>query len=90
MTVATRVTPVPTGTRPELAAIEATIAAQRGRVSLLYQVLLNSPPIADGWEKMLTAVRDRTTLPAEQSHTGRRSNRSNHSPTAGDRSSDQD
>jgi AhpD family alkylhydroperoxidase len=61
----TRVVPVPTGTRPALAAIEATIAAQRGHVSLLYQVLLNSPPIADGWEKMLTAVRNRTTLPAD-------------------------
>ena len=62
--MATRVAPVQTGSRPELAAIEATIAAQRGRVSLLYQVLLNSVPIADGWEKMLTAVRNRTTLPA--------------------------
>ena len=61
----TRVVPVPTGTRPALAAIEATVAAQRGHVSLLYQVLLNSPPIADGWEKMLTAVRNRTTLPAD-------------------------
>jgi 4-carboxymuconolactone decarboxylase len=61
----TRVVPVPTGTRPALAAIEATVAAQRGQVSLLYQVLLNSPPIADGWEKMLTAVRNRTTLPAD-------------------------
>jgi len=61
----TRVAPVQTGTRQELAAIEATIAAQRGRVSLLYQVLLNSPAIADGWEKMLTAVRNLTTLPAD-------------------------
>jgi len=61
----TRVAPVQTGKRQELAAIEATIAAQRGRVSLLYQVLLNSPAIADGWEKMLTAVRNRTTLPAD-------------------------
>ena len=63
--MATRVAPVQTGKRQELAAIEATIAAQRGRVSLLYQVLLNSPAIADGWEKMLTAVRNRTTLPAD-------------------------
>jgi 4-carboxymuconolactone decarboxylase len=65
MTMATRVVPVQPGTRPELAAAEATIAARRGSVSLLYQVLLNSPPIADGWEKMLTAVRNRTTLPAD-------------------------
>ncbi|MEO8739011.1 MAG: carboxymuconolactone decarboxylase family protein [Casimicrobiaceae bacterium] len=65
MTMATRVVPVQPGTRPELATAEATIAAQRGSVSLLYQVLLNSPPIADGWEKMLTAVRNRTLLPAD-------------------------
>ena len=63
--MATRVAPVQTGKRQELAAIEATIAAQRGRVSLLYQVLLNSPAIAVGWEKMLTAVRNLTTLPAD-------------------------
>jgi len=63
--MATRVVPVQPGTQPELAAAEATIAARRGSVSLLYQVLLNSPPIADGWEKMLTAVRNRTTLPAD-------------------------
>lgn len=63
--MATRVVPVQPGTRPELAAMEATIAARRGSVSLLYQVLLNSPPIADGWERMLTAVRNRTTLPAD-------------------------
>jgi 4-carboxymuconolactone decarboxylase len=59
-----RITPVTPGTRPELAAIEAGIMAERGRVSLLYQVLLNSPPLAQGWEQLLTAVRKRSTVPA--------------------------
>ncbi len=59
-----RVPPVEPGTRPELADIERAILAVRGRISLLYQVLLNSAPIADGWEKMLSAVRNRSSLPA--------------------------
>jgi 4-carboxymuconolactone decarboxylase len=59
-----RITPVTPGTRPELAAIEAGITAERGRVSPLYQVLLNSPPLAQGWEQLLTAVRNRSSVPA--------------------------
>jgi 4-carboxymuconolactone decarboxylase len=62
--LATRVPPVVPGTRSELAAIEASIRAERGEIPLLYQVLLNSAPIAEGWEKMLTAVRNRSALPA--------------------------
>lgn len=57
-----RVTPVAPGTRPELAALEKQILAERGRISLIYQVLLNSPPIAHGWEQMLSAVRNRSSL----------------------------
>lgn len=53
------------GTRPELAETEARILAERGRVSLLYQVLLNSGPIAAGWERLLTAVRNQTGVPAD-------------------------
>lgn len=60
-----RVPPVEPGSRAELAAIEARIAAERGRVSPLYQVLLNSAAIASGWEQMLTAVRTRCTIPAD-------------------------
>ena len=60
-----RVPPVQPGTRPELAQIEDRILAERGRVSLLYQVLLNSAPIASGWERLLTAVRNQTGLPAD-------------------------
>lgn len=61
---AIRVPLVEPGTRPALAAIEARILEQRGRISLLYQVLLNSAPIAQGWEAMLTAVRNQTSMPA--------------------------
>jgi AhpD family alkylhydroperoxidase len=59
-----RIAPVIPGTRPELAAQEAQILAARGRISPLYQVLLNSAPIAHGWEQMLSAVRNRNSLPA--------------------------
>ena len=52
------------GTKPELAAQEAQIMAERGRISELYGVLLNSPPIAHGWEQMLSAVRNRNSIPA--------------------------
>jgi alkylhydroperoxidase family enzyme len=60
-----RVPLVVPGTRPELADIESRILAERGRISLLYQVLLNSEPIASGWEQMLTAVRNKTSVPAD-------------------------
>ena len=60
-----RVPLVQPGTRPELAEIEERILAERGRISLLYQVLLNSEPIAAGWERMLTAVRNQTGVPAD-------------------------
>ena len=59
-----RVAPVLPGTRPDLAEQEARIVAERGRVSPLYQVLLNSPSLAHGWEQMLTAVRNRSSVPA--------------------------
>jgi AhpD family alkylhydroperoxidase len=60
-----RIPPIPPGTRPELAEQERRILAERGRISPLYQVLLNSPPIAHGWEQMLSAVRNRNSLPAD-------------------------
>lgn len=60
-----RVPLVVPGTRPALAEVEARILAERGRISLLYQALLNSAPIAAGWEAMLTAVRNRTGVPAD-------------------------
>ncbi len=60
-----RVPLVAPGTRPELAAIESSIREQRGDISLLYQVLLNSAPLAQGWETMLTAVRNRSSVPPD-------------------------
>ena len=60
-----RVPLVVAGTRPELKEIEDRILQERGRISLLYQVLLNSAPIAKGWEAMLTAVRNQTSVPAD-------------------------
>jgi len=63
--VGPRVGLVQPGTKPELAEIEGRIQAERGRISLLYQVLLNSAPIASGWERLLTAVRNQTGVPAD-------------------------
>ena len=60
-----RVPLVEPGTRPELADIEKSILAQRGRISDLYRVLLNSGPLAAGWEAMLTAVRNKSSVPAD-------------------------
>lgn len=60
-----RVPLVVQGTKPELKQIEDRIFQERGRISLLYQVLLNSAPIAQGWESMLTAVRNKTSVPAD-------------------------
>lgn len=59
-----RISPVVPGSRPELAEIEANILKERGRISPLYQTLLNSPAIAHGWETLLTAIRNKNSLPA--------------------------
>ena len=59
-----RIKVITPGENPALAAQEAQIMAERGRISPLYGVLLNSPPIAHGWEQMLSAVRNRNSLPA--------------------------
>lgn len=42
---------------PDLQPLVAQIAAERGRVGPLYQMLLNSPVIARGWLALGTAVR---------------------------------
>ncbi len=47
MTEASRLAPVAPGSRAELAPLEARIQAARGRISPLYQVLLNSAPICE-------------------------------------------
>lgn len=48
---------------PEAKPIVDRIVAERGSVLHLYQMLLNSPPIASGWLNYLTAVRQQSTLP---------------------------
>jgi 4-carboxymuconolactone decarboxylase len=53
------------GTRPNWPTRKRASVAERGRISPLYQVLLNSPPLAHGWEQMLSAVRNRSTVPAD-------------------------
>jgi len=63
--MAPRIAPIVPGTRPELASIEASIKAERGHINLLYQVLLNSAPLSHGWEKLLTAVRNHNSIPAD-------------------------
>ena len=60
-----RVPLVTPGTRSELADIERKIESERGAISVLYQALLNSAPLAAGWEAMLTAVRNRSSVPAD-------------------------
>ena len=59
-----RIQPITPGTQPELVTLEAAIQAARGRISPLYQVLLHSPAIAHGWEQMLSAVRNHSSLEA--------------------------
>lgn len=58
-----RVAPVAPGSRPELAELEARIRGARGRLSPLYQVLLNSPLLAAGWEHLFTVIRQQTSVP---------------------------
>ena len=57
-----RIQAVVPGTRPELRATEDKVIASRGKITLLYQVLLNSPAICEGWEQLMTAVRYKTSL----------------------------
>lgn len=65
MSTGPRIALVEPGTRPELSLIEQSIVAERGRISALYRALLNSAPLAEGWEKLLTAIRNRSSLPPD-------------------------
>lgn len=50
-------------THPELAPLVSTIKSERGGKLLhLYRALLNSPPVAEGWLKLFTAIRQKTRL----------------------------
>jgi 4-carboxymuconolactone decarboxylase len=59
-----RIPLVTPGTNPELAELEKRIMGSRGRISPLYAVLLNSPEVASGWEQLMTAIRQKTSVPA--------------------------
>jgi alkylhydroperoxidase family enzyme len=48
---------------PEIAALAKKIRAERGgRMLNLYQMLLNSPPLAEGWLNLFTAIRQKCEL----------------------------
>ena len=47
---------------PQAAPLVQRIVAERGSVLHLYQMLLHSPPLAEGWLKYLTAVRQKLKL----------------------------
>lgn len=47
---------------PQAAARVERIVAERGSVLHLYQMLLHSPPLTDGWLTFLTAIRQRLSL----------------------------
>ena len=48
---------------PETEALAARIRAERGGKMLnLYRMLLNSPPVAEGWLKLFTAIRQNCRL----------------------------
>jgi AhpD family alkylhydroperoxidase len=58
-----RVALVKEGGGAEQDALIKTIKAERGgRLLDLYAVLLNSPPIAEGWLKLFTAIRQKSKL----------------------------
>ena len=48
---------------PDARPLAAEIAAQRGSVLHLYRMLLHSPPVAAGWLRYLTAIRQECALP---------------------------
>ncbi|MBK9360028.1 MAG: carboxymuconolactone decarboxylase family protein [Rubrivivax sp.] len=48
---------------PAVGPLVERIVAERGEVLHLYQMLLHSPPLADGWLYYLTRVRQQLSLP---------------------------
>lgn len=50
-------------TAPALQPLVQRIVAERGSVLHLYQMLLHSPPLAEGWLGFMTAVRQQLALP---------------------------
>lgn len=50
---------------PERAPLVQRIVAERGSLLHLYQMLLHSPPLAEGWLHYLTRVRQQLELPGD-------------------------
>lgn len=50
---------------PEVSPLVEQIVAERGSVLHLYQMLLQSPPIARGWLNHLTGIRHHNSLPGD-------------------------
>jgi len=49
--------------RPEISALAERITRERGgRMLNLYRMLLNSPPVAEGWLTLFTAIRQKAKL----------------------------
>ena len=47
---------------PAVKPLADRIVAERGEVLHLYRMLLNSPPVAEGWLTYLTAIRQKSSL----------------------------
>ncbi|MGI8896646.1 MAG: carboxymuconolactone decarboxylase family protein [Casimicrobiaceae bacterium] len=57
--------PEPDLSNPDLTALIVRIKEERGgRLLNLYRMLLHSPPLADGWRELMTAIRQHATLSA--------------------------
>jgi AhpD family alkylhydroperoxidase len=52
-------------THPEVSPLVEQIVAERGSVLHLYQMLLQSPPVARGWLNHLTGIRHNSSLPGD-------------------------
>jgi len=50
---------------PEAQPLVQRIVAERGSVLHLYQMLMHSPPLAEGWLGFMTQVRQRLSLPGD-------------------------
>lgn len=50
---------------PAVKPLADRITAERGSVLHLYQMLLHSPPVAQGWLTYLTSIRQQSTLPGD-------------------------
>ena len=48
---------------PDVQPLAERIVAERGSILHLYQMLMHSPPVAEGWLNYLTAVRQKSSLP---------------------------